>query len=167
MKTRLKLGLFVITALLLMQSCLDKVEFPDTPAILFVELHQTDFIKYPDSSLYFGALKFSFTDGDGDLGLEDHQTEKPYDFNLFLSIFKKVNGQYELLPSHDTIIGDNYRIPYLTPNGQNKSLEGNITIDILDIGLKKGDTVKIDFFMKDRALNESNVETTSDIGLIY
>ena len=53
----------------------------------------------------------------------------------------------------------NYRIPYMEPEGQDPSLKGEIKVEFLYI-LFKYDTLLYDFYITDRAENESNVEST-------
>jgi hypothetical protein len=53
----------------------------------------------------------------------------------------------------------NYRIPVITPTGQNKTLEGEIAVALQPFPTDPGspyDTVRYSVKMVDRALNESN-----------
>jgi len=56
-----------------------------------------------------------------------------------------------------------YRIPYMVRLGVNKILKGTISVTFLYLFYSPGDTIKYDFYIKDRALNESNVASTSEI----
>ena len=56
-----------------------------------------------------------------------------------------------------------YRIPYMERLGQNKILKGTISVTFLYQDYSPADTIKYDFYIKDRALNESNMESTSEI----
>jgi len=58
-----------------------------------------------------------------------------------------------------------YRIPYMVRLGQNKILKGTISVTFLYLFYSPEDTIKYDFYVKDRALNESNVASTNEIVL--
>jgi hypothetical protein len=51
-----------------------------------------------------------------------------------------------------------YRIPVITPTGQNRSLQGDISVDIAQQVLPQlpGDTVRFGVHIADRALHVSN-----------
>jgi hypothetical protein len=49
--------------------------------------------------------------------------------------------------------------------GLNKILKGTISVTFLYLFYSPGDTISYDFYIKDRALNESNVESTSEVVL--
>ena len=55
-----------------------------------------------------------------------------------------------------------YRIPPLDREGQNKTLQGEIMVDIQYL-LIEYDTLKYSFYILDRAFHHSNVDTTSEI----
>jgi hypothetical protein len=123
----------------------------------------------------FGELIFSFIDGDADIGLDNYivsDTSLPDSmrYNVFLIPFQKIDSTY--LPIEiDT--SNNKPPPFyaITRNikmervGQNKTIKGTITIDIEFDIIPPYDTIRYDFFIKDRAGHRSNVESTSDIGL--
>lgn len=151
-------GALVLTAVLF-SACLKTEEFPKEPHIEFKSYEQR-----PDSA----ELTISFTDGDGDIGLNQGDTLAPYNpgslwyHNFFVDYYKKVNGEWQLqvftLPLY-------YRIPVITPTGQNKALEGDITVQISPQVLPQvpGDTVRFSVRIADRALNESNTVYTGSI----
>lgn len=107
-----------------LSACLKTEVFPKEPHIAFKSYTQS-----PDSS----ELTISFTDGDGDIGLDQGDTLAPYNpgstwyHNFFVDYYKKENGAWVLqqftLPLY-------YRIPVITPTGQNKALQGDITVEI-------------------------------------
>ncbi|MBX2973119.1 MAG: hypothetical protein KF797_08450 [Flavobacteriales bacterium] len=140
--------------------CLKTEEFPNTPAIKF-----KSFEFFGDSA----SLTISFTDGDGDIGLNASDNAPPYDtssiyyYNLFLEHSEKVNGEWQVVGFRDPIF---YRIPRITPTGQNKALEGEIAVAIDPFPLfitGNSDTVRYSIEMVDRALNRSNKVYTNDI----
>ena len=54
-----------------------------------------------------------------------------------------------------------YRVPYLTPNGQNKALKGEIKVTMepsyFNPLSSQSDTVKFKIYLVDKSFNESNV----------
>lgn len=165
MKLVSKIGLFVAAALVLsLSSCLPDNDYPDTPVIKYVS-----FTKHTPSSGVddTGTLTFSFTDGDGDIGLAQGDTLPPYDpssqyyYNFFTKYYEKKNGQFEEV----VLDPPNYfRIPVLTPEGQNKTLEGDIEVVLyINNPFSEYDTIKFEAWIVDRSLKESNVITTEEI----
>jgi hypothetical protein len=64
-----------------------------------------------------------------------------------------------------TIVPLGGRLPYLTPIGKNKALKGEISCAV-DVPLHANqDTFRLDIFIYDRALHQSNFVTTSEIVL--
>jgi len=145
-------------------SCLKREEYPIEPYIEFV-----DFRKYVNESGIEdkGLLVFSFTDGDGDIGLSPGDTLPPfhregdYFFNLFIFYHEVQNGaivEVELpQPFH-------LRLPVITPSGNNKAIKGEIEVE-LDIfnPITPFDTILFDFYLVDRALHKSNTVRTPKI----
>ena len=156
-------------------SCLKTEEFPPEPIIAFKSFEQLG-----DSA----SLTVSFTDGDGDIGLAQSDTLSPYQsggdyyYNFLIDVYRKENGAWEL------DINGGHRIPVITPTGQNKALEGEIAraFEGVDVGAGAnwwssmyaftgipvpvvGDTLRMDVFIYDRALNRSNSVSTGDIVL--
>ncbi|MEO5584595.1 MAG: hypothetical protein ABIQ75_03985 [Flavobacteriales bacterium] len=143
----------------LLSACLKTEAFPKEPHIEFKSYTQS-----PDSA----KLTISFTDGDGDIGLNQGDTLPPYNpgslwyHNFFVDYYKRQNGQWVLqqftLPLY-------YRIPVITPTGQNKALQGDIAVQISPLVLPQvpGDTVRFSVRIADRALHESNTVFTDAI----
>ena len=114
-----------------------------------------------DSIPQKGVIVFTFTDGDGDIGLDKNETNPPYDYNLFVQYLELHNGVWKpYINSSGDTVNFNSRIPVITPAGDNKSISGiiydTVTLNTYDIC----DTVKYIIYIKDRALNVSNpIET--------
>jgi len=157
---------------ILLWSCKKYEEYPPEPQIEFL-----DFVLLRDAQGIDqrGVLRFSFTDGDGNIGLYDNDTLPPYDYNLFVRYFEQQNGSFQevflVTPRYindTTIVYDtatfNGRIPILTPAGKNKAISGEIE-DTLFINnpLSAFDTIMFELFIRDRDLNESNVIQTPPI----
>jgi hypothetical protein len=114
-------------------------------------------------------LVISFTDGDGDIGLRqsdttgDFSSTNYFHHNFFVEYYEKddalgwVRGK--------TLAGDDinflYRVPYLTPNGNNKALKGEIAVTIEPTYYNpfstQSDTIMFKISLVDRNLNVSNV----------
>ncbi len=140
--------------------CLKTEEFPVEPKVVF-----KSFEFFGDSA----SLIISFTDGDGDIGLDPSDTSSPFDtgstyyFNLFLEHQEKIDGEWNdvtfVEPMH-------YRIPRITPTGQNKALEGEIAVAVDPFPLfitGNSDTVRYSVELVDRELHRSNKVLTNDI----
>lgn len=144
----------------MLQSCLKPETFPVEPAIKF-----ESFTAMQDS----GLLIISFTDGDGDIGLSEADTtgdfapNSVYHHNLFIEYYEKddLAGWVRGTDLSGDDIEFLYRIPYLTPNGNNKALKGNIEVTIepsyFNPLSSESDTIKYRIKLVDRNLNESNV----------
>lgn len=143
-------------------SCIQEEEYPIIPEITY-----DDFILLYNTYEGFvdrGVLKLSFKDGDGDIGLNQYETEPPYDYNMFISYFEIQHGDtvriYNNPVNGDTLIF-NMRIPILLPGGGEKAIHGEIQ-DTLLINYKNSefDTIMFEVYIVDRALHESNTIIT-------
>jgi hypothetical protein len=112
-----------------------------------------------------GRLRFHFEDGDGDLGLKPPAGTQTDSTNLFFTLYRKEGGIMLPAPANDPLFPSAYRIPYMSRLGQNKILKGTISVTFLYLFYSPADTIKYDFYIKDRALNESNVVSTNEIVL--
>lgn len=174
MKYLIKLSLiFSVLAVLAVISCKRIEEYPPEPTITYLDFEKI--FNTTDSIFDRGILKFEFTDGDGDLGLAKNDTFPPFNpgskyyYNLIIDYFEVRNGVETSVPltfynteteQFDTIYLS-ARIPLLTPKGSNKTLSGEIydTMFIYNY-YSDFDTLFLKFKIVDRALHESNIETT-------
>ncbi|MFC2175667.1 hypothetical protein ACFLR1_01685 [Bacteroidota bacterium] len=162
-------GLIVFGVLVLsLSSCFKRVDFPNQPQITFLGIvlnssavNQTDSI---------GFVKLAFTDGDGDLGLNAGDTlglfapEQPYYYNLFIHYFEKQNGKYvEFKP----VFPFHVRFKSLTPEGADKSLEGEMEVGFFSRPGTPFDTVRYEIYLVDRAFHHSDTIVTPDIILPF
>lgn len=162
-KIRFKGLLLVIGVLIMISSCIQGIRYPDKPAITFVAYN---FTIGPDETgtpnVHLGLLTISFTDGDGDLGLLDSDTIYPYDFNIFIHRIGISNGS----PVYSNVDTVRFRTQYLTPEGQNKTLAGEIDIELnVYPTIFQYDTMFMEVYIKDRALHASNTIITPEIAL--
>ena len=113
-------------------------------------------------------MKMSFTDGDGDIGyyqdrpndsiFDDSTSEYFYNFKIILQVYK--NGVWVDSTSNGDTINPRYynvswRIPYLTPDGQNKTLKGDLE-QTNELPSPFNDTLRFKTFIYDRMLHKSN-----------
>ena len=165
MKTLSKILLILVFLLsVILFSCKKKEQYPVIPHIEYI-----DFTKIPTANNIDdkGTLKFSFTDGDGDIGLDPSDTLAPYNpgspwyFDLFITYYEKQKGNYVavVLPMEN-----NSRIPVITPEGVNKSIKGDIEVELfINNPISSYDTICYNVQIADRALNLSNTIRTPDI----
>ena len=118
--------MFLFVVCVVFNSCKKEENFSVVPAISFNE-----FKKYGSDS---ATCTINFTDGDGDIGLDQYDTVAPYNltskyyYNLYLVYYyQDYTGAwkpYDTKPSTPKIdtLQYAYRIPNLTQNGQKTSL---------------------------------------------
>ena len=155
-------------------SCKKSQTFEDTP---YIEYRKFEQLKNAEGKDSIGILHFYFRDGDGDLGLQARDTFPPFNkegdhyYNFIISYFEKQQGEWVKIappppfPGGDTV-SNSSRIPYLTPEGQIKTLEGDLFMELFTNNpFSPYDTIKYEFSIEDRALNRSNQESTPEIVL--
>ena len=121
-------------------------------------------------------VHLSYSDGDGDLGLDDNNLEypfgysDPYFYNLFVDYYVEEGGVFvkkanPLSPTNDTI-QFHERIQNITPSGKTKWVYGDISLRMpaFPFGLKPT-RVKFQCRLVDRAINSSKVVLTPEITL--
>ncbi|MDR2083956.1 MAG: hypothetical protein LBP67_03065 [Bacteroidales bacterium] len=153
--------IFCVLIILLLQSCNGREQYPIEPQITF---NSYKLINENDVTVKC-VLIIDFTDGDGDIGLEQGDTLPPYippyNNNLFVDYFEMQNGiltQVHSMDSSATIVNFNSRLPVLTPSGVNKNIKGTIydTINFINT-FTEYDTIMFSIYMVDRELHSSNV----------
>jgi hypothetical protein len=147
-------------------SCKKIQQLPATPHIDFKSFTIFDTTDILGNTSKGGRLKFHFEDGDGDLGLNPPGSSNITDStNLFFTLYRKKEGIMQPVADNDPLKPSPYRIPYMERLGQNKILKGTISVTFLYPLYSSPDTIRYDFYIKDRALNESNVGSTTEIVL--
>jgi hypothetical protein len=145
-------------------SCKKIEQLPPEPYIEFRSFEILDTTDILGNSAKAGRLKFYFEDGDGNIGLREPSESLLADStNLFFKLYKKKDGEMVVASANDPITPSPYRIPYLERLGQNKIIKGTISVTFLYLFYNPADTIRYDFYLKDRALNESNLESTPEI----
>ena len=163
-----RIATLLFSALLLMISCneVDPV-YPDEPLVdyqgfgLFIT---TDAL---GNNTLIGQLSFDFTDGDGNLGLlplplvdsSDLNIPDTVKYNFFLYLYDLQGYDWVQIPEEDGGILK-YRIPYLDKQPLSGTMDLKISYPVITY-----DTIYYTFYVYDRDLNRSNIDTTDVIVL--
>ena len=153
-----------------------KVEYPIEPVITY---QGVAYVMDADSVLTGEVvLSIGYTDGDGDLGLDDADTVYPFGprdphyYNLIIDYLKWDGTQFVETPllswnqqtqSYDTV-SFNARFKRLVFNDEEKAISGTIDYTMMVYNpLSPNDTIKFRAHLIDRALHESNTIETEII----
>lgn len=157
-------------------ACQKPVEYPIEPKIAYEGF---TYLFNADSTFSGeGVISFSYTDGDGDLGLDDSDTLSPFGFNdahyynMVVDYLKCVNGEFVKTPllswnaqtqTYDTVTF-NARFKRLRDSEEPKAISGKMDYTLtVQNPFSPNDTVKFEIRILDRALHESNVIQTEAI----
>lgn len=168
--------------LLIAVACQKPVEYPIEP---HVEYTGFTYLFNADSTFSGeGVISFSYTDGDGDLGLDDGDTLYPFGFNdphyynmrvdylrLENGVFVKTPLLSPHVPSHpgDTLVlydtvSFSTRFRRLRDIEEPKAISGTMDYKLtVQNPFSPNDTIKFEIRILDRALHESNVIQTEAI----
>ena len=102
---------FSLCILLVLSACSTGPVFDETPEISFVSISPGPVQQFQDEFV----ITIHFQDGDGDLGDDNEEVR-----NLFVR---------HTIPGLDTVAYD-FKIPNLTPDTKNPSIQGNIDITV-------------------------------------
>jgi hypothetical protein len=160
--------IFYALLVLKFHGCSD-TQFSDSP-IPSLEIIEAVSLPHPvlsrDSII---NLRFSYSDGDGDLGIKDSDTLAANDFTIrFFEIKNGIETPF-LIPLTEDTLNFNQRFPYLTPSGRNKSIKGEILIEIPINPYPGYNPVTVIFksILTDRAGNKSNEVVTPAIKITH
>jgi hypothetical protein len=162
---KFKLLLILILTLTSINACIKVEQLPPRPSIEFTSFEIYDTLDILGNISKGGRLLFRFEDGDGDLGLTAPVGAQIDTTNLNLLLYRKIDGSMvRVTDKYDPLLPyDAYRIPFLERLGQNQILRGSISVTFIYQSYEPGDTIKYQFFIKDRAENLSNIEETAEI----
>lgn len=157
-------------------ACQKKVEYSIEPKIAYMDF--TYLINADSTFSGQGVLSFSYTDGDGDLGLDvsdslpPFNNNSPYYYNLIIDYQKFENGVFHSVPllswnietqSFDTV-SFNARFKRLVAGNETKPISGDMDYTLfVQNPFSPNDTVRFAVKIIDRALHESNVILTDPI----
>ena len=158
----------VFFSLVILHSCEPIQTIPARPFIDYTSFTVFDTTDLLGNTVKGGRLKFYFEDGDGDLGLPVPVEDVNFDsVNLFLRLYRMNNGVLAPATDNDPLKPSGFRIPFMERTGQNRILTGNISVDFMYLFTTEEDTIKYVFYVKDRADNLSNIDSTSTLPLFY
>lgn len=158
-----------LLAILLLQGCGKGKKFNTTPHLEWRGAEIVD----SEGNRREILLTTYFTDGDGDIGRET--TDSPCDvdsYDFLIRYFEKVNGSFkEIQPKSMTPPDDcqpfHNVLPNITPEGQNKTLEGELTVTFSYLGFPQNgsqvDSVRFELQLVDRGGHKSEVVTSPSI----
>jgi len=152
-------------------SCTKPEKYSTTPKISYIEIPVKDTLDQLGNSIKRCMLTYYLIDGDGDIGFEEGDTVSPYQIdglyynNLLITMYKLVDGIYYRVDTPEIGTPFYFRTKHIEPIGQNKTLKCSIYVNLDFDYPSSWDSIKFDFFMYDRALHKSNVETTPMIVL--
>jgi hypothetical protein len=160
----------VLILILTLTFACKKIEvYPDEPQISFKSVIVRDSTDILDNPIKAVKLIFEVIDGDGDIGLDESDTTGPfhrdsaYYYNLFIKEYEKIGENFVEVPNVN--FPRYFRIPDLTPQGQNKTLKAEITVNMeyrySDSNPLKFTEFKYFYYLVDRNLNKSNEDTSS------
>ncbi|KPL13858.1 MAG: hypothetical protein AMS23_08165 [Bacteroides sp. SM1_62] len=156
----------VIILTLALAGCPAPRTLPDVPRVEFKSFILEKKINALNQEILTGTLTFDFEDGDGDIGFEASpdslNAPDTVKYNLFLTLHEMVDGVYREVDTSELGSPPYYRIPPLDREGQNKTLKGEISVDIEYFTIDY-DTLRYSFYLFDRAYHRSNVDTTDEI----
>lgn len=154
---------FLILLPALFHGCEKIRQLPPEPAIEFRQFVMYDTVDILGNPAKAGRLEFYFEDGDGDIGLDQPAEGQTDTTNLFFTLFKKENNEFREVEESDPNRPSAYRIPYIEREGQNKVLQGTMEITFLYFFYDITDTIRYDFYIRDRAGHESNTASSCEI----
>jgi hypothetical protein len=111
------------------------------------------------------SIYFTLKDGDGNVGLSESDTLAPFtgifSHNFYYNVFIPSSNGFI---SWEDLSINYFNIPYIVPDGQNKILIADIEINLsFPVFSLTSDTLLINFYVYDRALNQSNTAFTDTI----
>ena len=159
---------FAFIGMILISVSCEKIDpqYPDKPQIDyqgFALYITTDAL---NNKTLIGQLSFDFTDGDGNIGLNPYTDTTNINlpdslrYNFFLQMYNLEGYAYVKVPAGEGGVLK-YRIPYL----DKKPLSGTMELEISYPSIGDYDTIYYTFYIYDRDLNRSNVDTTQVIVL--
>ncbi len=145
-------------------SCTKHEEYPNEPIIEYISINKIDNSGTADDK---ANILISFTDGDGDIGLELDDTLPPYSpsgeyyYNYYITYYEKLNDTFQLVDLPFTF---NARIPFVDEDLAERGIKGEIKVEVYINNINSdADSIRFDLQIVDRALNKSNILTTPSI----
>ncbi len=167
------LGIVLAFFIIIITACVETTPVSVIPEVTFESLEVSPGYDSLGNSVKRVVLQFDFIDGDADIGISEgiaSDTTLPDEerHNVFLIPFYKEDNEYLPIELDTTFPNNFYIIPYnekLNRVGQNKTIKGTVKLNIDFLSDPEFDTLKYDFYIRDRSGNTSNVEETEDFSL--
>lgn len=159
---RISLSILPVAVIIIaLGSCIKIEKLPPEPMVEFRSFTLFDSTDILGNDVLAGRLTFYFEDGDGDLGLPSPESGlSPDESNMFFQLYRKTDGSFELAGPSDPLYPSEYRIPLMEVPGQNRILRGTIDVTFIYFMYNPEDTLYYNFWIEDRAGNESNTDST-------
>ncbi len=162
-------------AVFILQGCAKKDNFSKTPTIEW-RSYEFEYVGDTTDNRRNILMKLYFNDGDGDIGREVADVDRLCEiesYDLLIHYYEKVNNAYvEVLPAviepPNNCILFHTVLPNLTPEGQNKTLEGDIFFPFEYFAFPENnnaDSIQFTFELRDRAGNISPLARSASIPL--
>ena len=155
----MRIVVFVSLALVCVACNRNLPEYSNIPEVEFLSAAST-LSETNDKTI---AFTFMLYDGDGNVGLEAADTASPfideYQQNFYATPYYIENGVRYQLPYNFS-----YRIPRLREEGNDKFIKAKVAIDfVIATASFPYDSVVFAYYVYDRGLNKSNIDTSSVI----
>ena len=162
-------------------SCQPIQSYSEIPEIHFKKLVFIDSIDNPilGNPVKYAILTFSFIDGDGDLGVKPDEKDQNGNYRpggglsrIHYTWYQKLADEsYEPFRFESSVVSQSSEIPYNRvmdkTEAQNKTLKGTIRAALNTPTKPQGvDIMRVEFYIVDRAGNESNKELTPDFSIL-
>jgi hypothetical protein len=156
-KRMMKTLAFAAGAVLLTTSCVQPPNYPIEPQIAFVSMSDSEVVQFDTI-----VMRFSFTDGDGDIGYENPSAQdcNGCDSSCYshptINLFVRDTRQNCIIP---------YHTPYIEGVGKIDDISGDfyVTTVPLIVFTPPADTFTFQVQLKDRAGHYSNLAETSQV----
>ncbi len=170
MKTIKWLFLLLINVLVV-SSCLKVESYSDIPQVSYKSFSMSKTADILGNEVDRVILTVHVIDGDGDIGLKESDTMGVYSVDssfyndLFIRLYQKIDGKFV---ERKLIVPHNYRVPYVEPQGQIKTIKADIQVQLdYTKGTFDSDTIMYRFYMVDRKLNASDTAQTPELSISY
>lgn len=155
--------LILIPFLFSLSFCGEVEKISEIPKIEYIDERVVDTLDKLGNVATRIDLEVYLIDGDGNIGLFPYDTVSPNDTSKFyITEFRKENGVFVEQVYEQAL---HYRLPYLQPQGQDKTLRCTIRVELFynEPQLLEMDSIQYKLFVVDRSGKKSNTITTPEI----
>ena len=159
-----KVSILLLVFISLTFSCRKHNQYPIEPVIEYLSFDKIHSGTGSDSKAF---LTISFTDGDGDIGLETDDTLPPFNYdseyyyNYYINYFEKKNDTFRKIDLPFTF---NTRIPMIEEDLAERGIKGEIRVEVYFNNINSSaDSIRFECQIIDREHHKSNIITTPSI----